>query len=186
MKTTWKLKFVVLLLFVATNINAQTPKTGKYQSADGRFVISISITTNGEIEVTEPNKVSVYKKDGNYYRHTEPKYSAYLIRVGSANEIYTSKEGISTEYKFNWVSSDELSAGGCALYDKYLKKSEEADGNEIQAWAFCAAAAQAKCNYTGDGFRAVVQGVVAALKPIMLDKKCPCEDVIPKDIWDAN
>jgi len=175
--------FLLLVTFIT--VNSQTPKPGKYQSADGRFAISISVTEYGEIQITEPNKVSIYRKDGNYYRHSEPKYSAYLIRVSSATRIFTSKEGNPTEYEFNWVSGEDVSAGTCSLYEKYLKKSEDAEGNEVQAWAFCAAAAQAKCNYTDQGFREVVKGVVASLKPMLLKKDCPCADVIPKEIWDA-
>jgi hypothetical protein len=175
----------ILLLCMAAH--AQTPKPGKYQSADGRYSISISVTTDGSIQVNEPNKVSVYKKDGNYYRHSDPKYSAYLIKVGNDSDLYTLKEGTNSEYRFSWVSGEEISQNGCALYDKYLAKATEAEENEVQAWTFCAAAAKAKCNSSAEAFREQAGVIVTTLKQILVDNnKCPCEDVIPNSIWANN
>ena len=167
---------------------AQNPKNGKYQSKDGMVSISIEIQEDGSLQLTEPNKVSIYKKDGNYYRHSEPKYSMYMIRVGSPDEIYTFKDGYSnSEYLFTWIGSEEVVVEGCALYDKYLEKSEEAEGNEVQAWTFCAAAALAKCNYTKEGFETQAAAIVMTLKQILVNvNKCPCEDVIPASIWNNN
>lgn len=189
MKTSTILRLTTcfLLLFYTTISFSQTPKPGRYQSTDGRYSISIGVTADGSIEVKEPNKISVYTKSGTYYRHTEPKYSAYLIRVGNNNDIYTFKEGTNGEYRFDWAGSEEISGTGCALYDKYLAKATEAEGDEVQAWTFCAAAAKAKCNSSAEAFREQAAGIVTTLKLIIVDKaKCPCEDVIPSYIWANN
>lgn len=187
MRRTVKCMLLLPTLVIITSIvHAQTPKPGKYLSADGSYSISVSVTADGSIEIKEPTRTSIYKKEGNFYRHSDPKYSAYRIRVGANNDLYTSKEGSSNEYRFNWASNEEVVIEGCALYDKYTEKAEEGDEKEVQAWTFCAAAALAKCNYTEDGFKVMVKGIVASLKPILLDKKCPCEDVIPLAIWNAN
>lgn len=175
----------VLLLTAKTVLYSQTP--GKYQSVDGRYSISIGVTADGSIEVKEPNKTSLYTKSGNYFRHSDPKYSAFLIRVGNDKTIYTLKEGTNGEYQFNWISNEEISSGGCALYDKYLAKATEAEGDEVQAWTFCAAAAKAKCNSSVDAFRDQAAGIVTTLKLIIVDKdNCPCPEVIPTDIWRNN
>lgn len=175
------------VLLMVTTTHAQTPKPGKYQSTDGRYSIWIGVTPDGYIEVKEPNKISVYIKSGNYFRHSDPKYSTYLIRVGTNNDIYTLKEGTNGEFRFNWASYEEISSGGCALYDKYLAKATEAEENEVQAWTFCAAAAKAKCNSSAEAFREQAAGIVTTLKLIIVDKaKCPCEDVIPSYIWANN
>jgi hypothetical protein len=178
-----KLPLVLVLSLVVMAAGAQTPKPGKYQSADGRYTISIGVTTDGSIEVKEPNKVSVYAKSGEYFRHSDPKYAAYLIRVGTSNDIYTLKEGANGEFRFNWVSSEEISAKGCELYDKYLGKATEAEGNEVQAWTFCAAAAKAKCESSNEAFREQAIGIATTLKLIIVKDECPCSDVIPSDIW---
>jgi hypothetical protein len=179
---------IATLIVFSFNSFAQTPKNGKYQSKDGMVNISIEVQSDGSLELTEPNKVSVYNKEGNYYRHSEQKYSMYMIRVGSPDEIYTFKDGYSnSEYKFTWIGSGEVMAEGCALYDKYLEKAEEAEDNEVQAWTFCAAAALAKCSYTSEGFETQAAAIVMTLKQILVNQeKCPCEDVIPASIWKNN
>lgn len=184
------MKSIIILAFMSFSflgVQAQSPKPGKYQSADGNYSFSVAVNDDGSLEITEPNKVSVYKKEGALYRHTDPKYSMYLIRVESDTEIYTLKEGNSNEYQFTWIGSDEVSIDDCPLYEKYLEKAEEGTESEVQAWTFCAAAALAKCNYTEAGFNTQAAAIVMTLKQILVNEsKCPCEDVIPASIWKNN
>ncbi len=186
MKTT----ILIITLLIGTVTGAQTLVTGNYTSSDGYYTVSVS-QEGDEVTLTEPNKVNVYKNSGgNKYYHTEAKYAAYYIRVTGDKEYYTGKDG-GQEYLFNYsggISVDDLASGAdnCPLYQKYLNLADEDEVN-AQAWTFCGAAALVKCTYTEEGAEQYVSGVILTLKSMMDDTStCPCTDVIPESVWDAN
>ena len=166
---------------------AQTPQDGRYQSSDGYYSFSLTVLDDGSLEVVEPNKTSIYTKSGNQFQHSEAKYSHYMIKVTSATELYTFKDGYEGQTKFTWIGSDVLSEEDCVLAEKYQELAADEDDPEVQAYTFCAVAALAKCNYTAEGFATYAASIVLVMKQIIVDKnKCPCTDVIPQSIWDAN
>lgn len=188
------MKKVILLFFVVFSVNtmiSQTLTSGNYSSSDLRYTYTVIIEHEGNIiTLTEPNKVNQYKSTGgNTYYHTEAKYSNYYIRVVGNNKYYVGKQG-SNEQLFtlsgnSTIESEVLPTGidNCPLYDNYLKLTT-GEGDEVQAWAFCAAAALAKCTYTdvNDYLKPIIKG----LKSIIVDtSKCPCTDVISQSEWNA-
>lgn len=187
------MKKLILLFFLvfSTNIIAQTLFTGNYSSSDMGYTYTVIVKHEGDvITLTEPNKVNQYKNTrGNFYYHTEPKYSNYYIKVVSANKYYVGKQG-GNEQLFtlsgnNTVESEVLATGidNCPLYDKYLNLTTS-DENEVQAWAFCGAAALAKCTYTD--VTDYIKPIIVALKSILVDAStCPCTDVIKQNEWNA-
>jgi len=189
------MKKVILLFFVVFSVNtmlSQTLTSGNYSSSDLGYTYTVTLKHEGNvITLTEPNKVNQYKSSGgNTYYHTETKYSHYYIKVAGNDRYYVGKQG-GTEQLFtlsgsNTIESEELSTGidNCPLYDKYLALTS-GDDDEVQAWAFCAAAALAKCTYTDieDYLKPIIKG----LKSIIVDaSKCPCTDVISQSEWNTG
>ena len=184
---------IAFLMFINLNqVLAQQLTAGNYTSPDGRYTVIVE-QVNGQLKITEANKVNIYKPKGNAatYYHTEPKYASYYIRVVAVNKYYTGKTG-GTEYLFtysggNTSTAEVLPSGAdnCPLYDKYANMIKK-DPNNTQGWAFCAAAALAYCTYNVDERKEMLTPIVQALKA-MLEKpdKCPCEDVIPATIWNS-
>jgi hypothetical protein len=188
------MKKVILLFFVMFNVNigiSQTLTSGNYSSSDLGYTYTVILKHEGNvITLAEPNKVNQYKsKGGNTYYHTETKYSHYYIKVAGKDRYYVGKQGgpeqLFTLSVNNTIESEVLATGidNCPLYDKYLKLTT-GDGDEVQAWAFCGAAALAKCTYTDvdDYLKPIIKG----LKSIAVDtSKCPCTDVISQSEWNA-
>lgn len=176
--------FIISLPFIGLS---QTPKEGSYQSADGAYNFSLTLLDNGNLEIVEPNKTSIYQKSGNAFQHAEAKYSQYMIRIASPTVLYSFKKGNTGETQYSWIGTDIFSEEECALAEKYQEMAEDEDDPEVQAYTFCAVAALAKCNYTPEGFATYAAGTVMVMKQIIVNKsKCPCTDVIPQAIWDAN
>ena len=186
-----KLILIIFIVFSTNNIIAQTLSTGNYSSSDMGYTYTVIVKHEGNvITLTEPNKVNQYKNTGgNTYYHTEPKYSHYYIKVVSNDKYYVGKQG-GTEQLFtlsgnNTTESEVLLSGidNCPLYDKYLNLTTN-DKDEVQAWAFCGAAALAKCTYTD--ISDYLKPIIKALKSIVVDtSKCPCTDVINQSEWNA-
>lgn len=180
--------YLLLLTCCCLFASAQTLKKGNYTSSDGRYTVSVE-QDGALISLIEPNKKNVYKKtNANYYRHADPQYGAFYLRVVSEHKFYSGKTN-SNEILFTADNTDSeepiTSADNCPLYDKYLKLSKT-DTEEAQAWSFCAAAALAKCTYNAAASLAYVKTIIESLKSILVDQnKCPCEDVITKAEWDA-
>jgi len=182
----------ILLLLTVITIKAQTLSNGNYTSADGNYTVSVEHSQN-QITLTEPNKINVYQSiGGNVYYHTEPKYSDYYLKVTSTYEYYAGKKNGSTEYLFTFSGSntlqEDLAEGmdNCPLYDKYENLAAEDELN-AQAWTFCAAAALVQCTYNTDGAKKYIKDIITTLKLIATDPStCPCIDVIPETVWDAN
>jgi len=179
---------IILLLSVSClwHTFAQQPNEGLYQSSDGVNQFSLKNLDESSIEITESNLTSVYVKNGSSYQHSNERYANYMIRVNSSTEIIAFKKNGSYETKYNWVGNMTLSEEDCPLAEKYQDLAEKADP-EVQAYSLCAAVALMKCSYTPQGFAAYAATVVQTMKLIMVDvKNCPCTDVIPQSIWDAN
>ena len=175
--------FVVCCFFFAY---AQQAKEGLYQSSDGAAQFSLRNPDNSSIEVTESNMTSIYNKNGDSYRHSDARYAQYMMRVISETEIVAFKNTGGNETKYTWIGDMSLSEQDCLLAEKYQAMAEE--GNpEVQAYSFCAAAALMKCSYTPQGFATYAATITQTMKLIMVDaSKCPCTDVIPQSIWEAN
>lgn len=184
------MKNYLTLLFVSCSIfiaNAQQPKEGRYQSADGSYQFSLKNLNDSSIEVTESNLTSVYNKSGNAYQHSNPKYAQFMMRVNAPTEIVAFKTNGKQETKYTWIGNRTLSEEDCPLAEKYQTLAEDDSNPEVQAYSFCAAAAMMKCSYTPQGFAAYAATMVKTMKLIIVDAaKCPCTDVIPQSIWDAN
>lgn len=188
------MKKIILIIFVVFSINniiAQTLSTGNYSSSDMGYTYTVIVKHEGNvITLTEPNKVNQYKNTGgNTYHHTEPKYSHYYIKVVANNKYYVGKQGGNEQlFTLSGNNTDEsvvLATGidNCPLYDKYLKLSTN-DEDEVQAWAFCGAAALVKCTYTD--FNDHLKPIIKALKSIIVDTlKCPCTDAISQSEWNS-
>lgn len=166
---------------------AQQPKEGLYQSADGAYQFSLKNLSDSSIEVTETNMTSVYNKSGNAYQHSIPKYAHFMMRVISPTEMVAFKTNTNQETKYTWIGNTTLSEEDCPLAEKYQTLAEDDSNPEVQAYSFCAAAAMMKCSYTPQGFAAYAATMVKTMKLIIVDAtKCPCTDVIPQSIWNAN
>jgi len=188
-----KIKKILLILvaFYGNSLMSQTLESGIYSSSDLGHTYSVDTKQEGNIiTITEPNRVNRYiKSDGNIYYHSEAKYDHFYIKVVANNKYYTGKRG-GTEQLFKLSSentnSNEILPSGidnCPLYDKYVKLAQT-DDVEVQAWAFCGAAALAKCTYSDA--KTYVDEVIKSLKPIMEDPStCPCTDVITQKEWHA-
>ena len=178
-------------MFFVNNIVAQTLSTGNYASSDLGYTYTVSVKHEGNIiTITEPNRVNQYKSNGgNTYYHTEQKYANFYVKVASDDKYYVGKQG-SKEQLFtlsggNTNQEQTLPSGidNCPLYDKYLQLSKT-DHVNTQAWAFCGAAALAKCTYTDAA--SYLKPLIEALKSIMDDNaKCPCTEVITQTEWNA-
>lgn len=176
-----------IMTFLVFDCLAQNPKDGTYQSSDGSYRFSLTALDESTFEVTEPNKKSVYKKNGSVYQNTDPQYSNFAIKVKSPTELSALKGENSNEVGFSWVGNGIVASKDCPLAEKYEALAENDNDPEVQAYTFCALTAQVKCSYTAEGFAAYVPGVVIMLKPIVVNKsKCPCTDVISQSDWDAN
>ena len=186
-----KLILIILLVFSANILFSQTLTSGNYSSSDLGYTYTVILKHEGNvITLTEPNKINQYKSTGgNTYYHTEPKYSHYYIRIAGTDKYYVGKQG-ANEQLFtlsgsNTIESEVLATGidNCPLYDKYLKLSIN-DEDEVQAWAFCGAAALIKCTYTD--FNDQLIPIIKALKSIVVDTlKCPCTDAISQSEWNS-
>lgn len=192
---TKKMKKIILLIFVVfciNNVIAQTLSSGSYSSSELGYTYTVSVKQEGNsITITEPNRVNLYKNNGgDTYYHTEQKYAGFYIRVAGDNKYYTGKQGKNKEYLFtfsgeNTDSEQDQPSGidNCPLYDKYLELSKK-DHVNTQAWAFCGAAALAKCTYKdATGY---LKPLIESLKLIIEDaSKCPCTDAITQAEWNA-
>lgn len=180
---------LILFAFCGNALMSQTLESGIYSSSDLGHTYSVETKQEGNIiTITEPNRVNRYvKSDGNIYYHSEAKYDNFYIKVVANNKFYTGKRG-GTEQLFKLSSENEnsneiLPSGidNCPLYDKYLKLAQT-DDIEVQAWAFCGAAALAKCTYSDS--KIYIEQVIKSLKPIMDNpSECPCKDVITQIEW---
>lgn len=172
---------------VTINSFGQLPKEGKYQSSDGVANFSLSILENGDLQMVEPNKTSIYNKAGDFYQAAEEKYSNYMMRVESPAVIYAFKKGGNIETKYSWVGPEIMSEENCDLAEKYQNLADDENDPEVQAYTFCAIAALAKCNYTPEGYANYAKGIALVLKQILVNpEKCPCTDVISSSIWNAD
>ncbi len=185
---------IIILIFVVFSVNytiAQTLSTGNYSSSDLGYTYTVSVKHEGNIiTITESNRVNQYKSNGgNTYNHTEQKYAHFYIKVAAVDKYYAGKQGGSQQlFTFldgNINQEQALPSGidNCPLYDKYLKLSKTDHAN-TQSWAFCGAAALAKCTYTDAA--PYLKPLIESLKSIMDDNaKCPCTDVITTTEWNA-
>lgn len=181
--------FLILGFSIQTAI-AQTLTSGHYSSADLGYTYTVMVEHQDNIiTITEPNKVNEYKgSGGNTYIHTEPKYAHFYVRVAGSDRYYAGKQG-GTEQLFvlsgNSTGSSDVLGGidNCPLYDKYLDLTSSGD-DDAQAWAFCGAAALARCTYSD--LEDYLEPIIKALKSIVVDSlTCPCTDVISQSEWNA-
>lgn len=191
------MKNLILLIILGiglSNVTAQTLSSGSYSSSDLGYTYTVIVKHEGNvITIIEPNRTNHYKSDGgNTYYHTEQKYSHFYIKVIANNKYYAGKQG-SNQQLFTYsggstsgANEEEVLPSGiddCPLYDKYLNLTQT-DHVDAQAWAFCGAAALAKCTYTD--VRAYLEPIIKAMKSIVEDtSKCPCTDAITQTEWNA-
>ena len=180
---------ILALVLCGHTIYSQKLQEGNYSSSDLGYTYTVSVKHEGNaIELTEPNKINRYLSNGgNKYFHTEPQYSHYYIRVAGTDKYYAGREG-TKEQLFSLGDGDAAMESGidnCPKYDKYLSLSRSGADDEVQAWAFCGAAALAKCTYT-DAEKNFIAPIIKSLKMILEDpSKCPCEDVISQSEWNS-
>lgn len=182
---------LILVAFYGNALMGQTLYSGTYSSSDLGHTYSVNVKQEGNIiTITEPNRVNRYiKSDGNIYIHSEAKYAHFFIKVTADNKYYAGRKGsnpqLFTFFSGNANEVESLPSGidNCPLYDKYLKLAQT-DEIEVQAWAFCGAAALARCTYSDP--KLYIEQVIKSLKPIMVDlSACPCTDVITQIEWQA-
>ena len=187
-----KLILMFFIVFSVNTINAQALKSGNYSSSDMGYTYTVIIKHEGNlITNTEPNRTNQYKSnDGNMYYHIDSKYAHFYLKVISDDKFYAGKQGGSQQlftYQGGNTSEEEVLPSGiddCPLYDKYLNLSQT-DHTDAQAWAFCGAAAIAKCTYTAN-LMVYLEPLIKALKSIVEDtSKCPCTDVITQNEWNS-
>jgi len=180
---------LILVAFYGNALMSQTLYSGTYSSSDLGYTYSVNVKQEGNIiTITEPNRINRYiKSDGNIFYHSEAKYSHFYIKVTADNKYYAGKQGSNPQlFTFSGGNANEeesLPSGidDCPLYDKYLKMAQT-DEIEVQSWAFCGAAALAKCTYSDP--KLYIEQVIKSLKPIMDDPlTCPCTDVITQKEW---
>ena len=186
-----KITFLIVLCCCSFSIKAQILTSGNYKSNDLGYAYTVVVEQEGNvITITEPNKVNEYKSSGgNTYYHTEPKYAHFYIKVASNTSYYAGKQGGSQQL-FNYsgenTNENEVLLSGiddCPLYDKYLNLTQS-DDIDAQSWAFCGAAALAKCTYSE--LDSYLETIIKSMKSIMENpSKCPCEDVISKTQWNS-
>ena len=181
--------FVLLGFGIAST--AQTLLTGIYSSSDLGNTYTVSVIQDGNtITITEPNRSNQYKSNGGaIYNHAEAKYSNFYIKVVSENSYMAGKQGAKEQlFTFTGDSTTDVNVlpsgiDDCPLYDKYLKLAQT-DEVEVQAWAFCGAAALAKCTYSDSSD--YLEPLIKALKSIAVDPStCPCQDAISQTEWNA-
>lgn len=185
---------IAILLCAFTAVKAQIKLTsGQYTTEDGYYTITINFEGNS-LTLIEPNRTSVYKKvDQNIFSFIHPDTKVdYRIEVMDPATIQTFKPGVSnSRYTIRLSSSNN--AVDKEKYKTYFAMAERykakmlTDKKDAQLWSFCAAAAFARSTMNDEGFKEYANQVVASLKLIMINKaKCPCEDAIPTEIWNAN
>jgi len=186
-----KLLLMIIIVFQSNNTMAQTLTSGTYFSSDLGPTYTVNTEQKGNIIiVTEPNRINRYiKSDGNVYFHSEAKYDHFYLRVIADNKYFAGKKGggeqLFTLVGLPAITGETLPSGidDCPLYEKYLNLSKN-DETEIQAWAFCGAAALAKCSYSDA--RSYLEPLIKALKSIMVDPLvCPCTDAISQYEWES-
>jgi hypothetical protein len=185
-----KLFLLILLVFGITS-TAQTLLSGSYSSSDlGNTYTVLAKHEGNTVTITEPNRSNQYRSNGGIiYNHTEQKYSNFYIKVVSENKYLAGKQGAKEQMftyngnNTNYVEVLPLGIDDCPLYDKYLQLAQTNE-IEVQAWAFCGAAALAKCTYSDS--TNYLEPLIKALKSIAVDLYiCPCQDVITQAEWNA-
>ncbi|MBW4888089.1 hypothetical protein KXQ82_00115 [Mucilaginibacter sp. HMF5004] len=189
-----KILFTCILTCCLLSAFAQiVPLTGTYTTSDGNYNVNI-LYSNNTLTIVEPNKTSPYKyAKNNIYTFTNPvnniDYAVEVIDQKTLGCYHPSTPDNVTKLIFNTgtnsMAPKEVIAKYKQIADNYTAKLKT-DPSNTQAWAFCAAAALAHAYYNEEGFKIYAAKVARSLKLIIVDKsKCPCEDALPKDIWDS-
>lgn len=170
--------------------------------SDGTYVLeggSYSITVQREgdtLVVVEPNKRSVYKRqgDGSYHFYNPNTDATYGIRVVDEQTIEAFKpfqDGNSPTRLVRSGGRPSAPAVAAAkppvntaaeLAERYKERSLS-DPENAQAWTACAAAALKRSQATAAEADAYGARMAEVLRLILVDpSKSPCEDAIPASV----
>ena len=187
-------KLIVYLVFSIICLSGYTQKLltdGTYTTSDGLYSITIEFKKDS-IRLVEPNKVSIYSSVGNnIYKFVNPKNGVdYRIEVLDSKTFASYKNIrpaertiISLNEGINDTEMSDSAEHFLKLAEKYLDKSAK-DPDNLQLWTFCSSAASMRAVLNKKGFEETISKHIKALKEIMIDRsKCPCEDVIPIELW---
>jgi len=188
-----KMLFAFFMAFASAVSTAQSKLSdGNYVTSDGFYTITLEFKKDSLV-VIEPNRRSVYKKIAEKeFSFIHPQNGIdYRIQILDSNKIATFKPATRASQtilgfvgkKEELIEEDNIQY--LEIASKYLQKAQEEPDN-VQVWSFCSGVASARATYNNDGFRNYAVQAIKNLKLIIVDKsKCPCEDAIPKDLWDS-
>lgn len=191
-------KHVLFLLLLITCIYCRAQIKviqGPYTSPDGRYTITFKQDLEKRTVTTiEPTgHTTVYDwVTGNEYRYIHTNgvdYRIMLLSDKTWSSYHPGLAGSANTFTFSGSLTAAATNQNFIDYEKIATKYKEqmtTDPDNIQVYAFCATAALARGMYNAEGFAEYCKVIVASLKQIVVDKtKCPCEDAIPKNVWDA-
>lgn len=158
---------------------------GSYRLKGGYYQIEVEFKDGGLV-VTEPNKVSHYRKVGENLYEFPNAGKIYLLEVLDERTLKASKRDSNDAPTFlELVGAPGGEARFAALAEKYQRLAQT-DSDNVQAWSFCAGAALARAQHSGDEADSYAAAAAAQLKLIMVDAaRSPCPDAIPPDLWNA-
>jgi hypothetical protein len=164
---------------------------GTYRLKGGYYQIEVEFTEGGLV-VKEPNKTSNYRKVGENLYEFPNAGKIYLLEVIDDSTLKASKRNSGDAPTFlELVGGSKGGDGGdkrfAGVADKYQRLAQT-DGDNVQVWAFCAAAALARAQHSGDEADAYAAAAAAQLRLIMVDEDAPspCPDAIDDVAWNAG
>ncbi|KAA9327702.1 hypothetical protein F0P96_17150 [Hymenobacter busanensis] len=188
-----RLVFLVLCMGAPALGQAQIKlQSGTYISSDGRMEVLVDMQADGTFILKAPNRTNRYvRQSGDVYQHAE--MTNYQLRVVSPTKFTSFMAGGGNPFDFT-LSRPGLTPPTAvaehpqwqALYDKYKTKAQQAEGDEVQAWTFCAAVAYTRAHMANNQevTDSYIEPIIVSLKQILVEPQtCPCSDVIPAALW---
>ncbi len=193
--------FPTLLIF-HSNLYCQMPKKGYWESASGRSSISIVQVGNDEFR-TGRGDVNT-RVEGNLFLKTHlwdgvsktpfNKYKVYTKIISPTHIILFDDDKSTDDTSFYW-QSDEISYSEADDDCKekatfYNEKATEAQKNgpmEGFSYLGCSTLAMQLCTVASEDIRIqLIKKYAKNLRQMDSSIKCPCPDVIPQEVWEAN
>jgi hypothetical protein len=175
-------------------------QSGIYVTPDNRYSITVMMTSAG-LEVTEPNRKSLYKRRGDVSRYysVAPNGKEYGIRLAERGTIYSFTAAGETMLRLKQAIQEQTGMSDADLapastvpthasLDAFNKWKAKINENPADAhlYAACGAAAVAKATFNPSGYREYTRLVVAGLKQLLVNPRAnPCPDAIDNSLWSS-
>lgn len=168
----------------------QSSLAGTYVIEDGSYSITIE-EDSGNVVVVEPNKRSVYEKqgDGSYQFYNSNTGSTFSLRFIDALTVEADRvpsEGTpSTLKRVDTPAANKALAMNetyAAIAQRYSEMAQT-DPSNAQAWTMCSAVAFKRSLSDGEDFSRYATQMSETLKLILEGGANPCSDAIPNEYW---